>query len=295
MPFRKPIETILFQVGLSYIPLNSKSLRQRWETRILWERSRDVEQTNDRGLTGLGPNGIEIRAAEGIRGQIWGYRWMSDENGKLIIDQNNGLPIKENEKSYLGSLAPEWRAIWQNTFRFSNLSIGLGFELQKGGNFYAPMVPDAIADGWALNTSNREGFFVIEGVAGNSQGEIFRDTQSQAIDNNVVVTPSAYFQYKGNAEVHEPFVYDGSYFRLRELSLDYRFSSDQMSKLPFSGGRVGVSASNLWFFAPGMTFENGSKGLGLDLGQIYDSHSYGIARYQLPASRRITIVCELVF
>jgi hypothetical protein len=50
--------------------------------------------------------------------------------------------------------------------------------------------------------------------------------------------------------VDEGGVYDGTTYRLRELSLAYKFPDNWIAKSPFSAISITAVANNLWYFAP---------------------------------------------
>jgi hypothetical protein len=47
-------------------------------------------------------------------------------------------------------------------------------------------------------------------------------------------------------------VYDGTVYRLRELTLGYEFPKSLFNKLPIGSATLSFSARNLWYLAPNM-------------------------------------------
>ncbi|MEX0313391.1 MAG: SusC/RagA family TonB-linked outer membrane protein, partial [Allomuricauda sp.] len=103
----------------------------------------------------------------------------------------------------------------------------------------------------------REDPVIIPGFYGDSQGNLLTDGSGNPIPNTTQVDvnnlyfvsggPSGTFGQNGVAEA---LVYDGTVYRLRELSLTYNVPSKWLENTPF--GKVSMSAvgNNLWYFAP---------------------------------------------
>ena len=84
-------------------------------------------------------------------------------------------------------------------------------------------------------------------------------------------------------EIHEPFVYDASFVKLRELTITYNLPQKWISKLKMKRASVSVYGKNLWVIwkavpniDPESFFTNGN-GQGYELYSYPNKRSYGIS------------------
>ena len=105
---------------------------------------------------------------------------------------------------------------------FNNYS-GLGIETVGQNNLGNP-VRDAVADG---------GGVLIEGVD---------ETSGAPVSYNVAAST-----YWGRLfALHERWMYDASYVKLRTVRLDYDLPADVLAKTPFKKLNLGLFANNVW-------------------------------------------------
>ena len=124
------------------------------------------------------------------------------------------------------------------------------------------------------------------------------DSQGNKIPNEVQLSMNElYFSPSGSNtfainSVDEASIYDGTVFRLRELSLTYDIPSDVLKKTPFGKMSFSVIGNNLWYFAP-----NVPKYTNFDP----EVTSYGSTKLQgietsaAPTSKRIGFKVNLTF
>ena len=95
--------------------------------------------------------------------------------------------------------------------------------------------------------------------------------------NTTVVTAQAYFN--GLFQLHEPYVYDASFVKLREVSLAYTLPRNTTRRLGISGLTLSAIGRNLWLH---------SKAPNIDPETAFDaSNVQGIEGEQLPTPRSI--------
>tara|TARA_B100000700_G_scaffold329024_2_gene448933 strand:+ start:8898 stop:12179 length:3282 start_codon:yes stop_codon:yes gene_type:complete len=206
---------------------------------------------------------------DGISKELWGttsadgYKW--------------GIPIKELDDEgsnfmKLGETLPDFDLGISNTLRFGGLEIYALIDGQVGGNIYAN------TNQWGL----RELKLGIVDQADKAEGE---------------KKPGLYYAtlYDVNA-TNSHFVEDGTFFKLRELSVTYSLNRNQLSNIlggAISKVSVGVVGRNLitWTDYTGYDPEVGRAG-------DFDLGSAVIARYDgfgYPNFRTISGVFEIEF
>ena len=97
-------------------------------------------------------------------------------------------------------------------------------------------------------------------------------------------------QYYGNSGKYvaaEGYIYDTSWFRLREASISYKFSKSALQKLPFGNVEFGVFGRNLFLQAKNYPhFDPEQNALGI-------SNAQGLEFNSLPAARTFGVNLKL--
>lgn len=184
-------------------------------------------------------------------------------------------PIKlldKDGKEVFGQIAnmnPDFNLSWLNTLTYKGLTFYMLWQLKKGGDVYNQTKQWLYRD--------------------NRHGDI---DQFDKPDNQKKAT--AYYQelYRAN-EINSHFVEDGSYIKLREVSLFYTINKQQLSRvgMNFLGGiKFGAIARNL------LTFTNYS-GWDPEVAQAdyANATNYYIDMFNYPNYRMYTFSLELIF
>lgn len=229
---------------------------------------------------------LEYVAEEGeLLGQLYGLGFMRAEDGRII--HQNGLPMLTEEKVSAGSYQPDLRAGLYNTFTLGNLSVGILFDGQFGGNIYSRShalynTGGTItnADDPNLNLRTTEGrtvysvdydsqgdpVYTLEqegGVVGpgwkwedaNEDGVI---AQNELSENDVEVEPGGagytgyFYNYYGNGfnrDNIEAATFDATYVKLRELSISYTLPVALVNRIGLSSASVSLIGRNLLLFS----------------------------------------------
>ncbi len=204
-------------------------------------------------------------------GAFFGTKWERDDNNNLIID-DNGLPITQLETGGIGNPFPDWLANVRNTFTYRGASLTALLDIRKGGDIWAGTVARLNRQGTGGPSVDRERTFLIPGVVVeyDASGNIVYNADGKAVSsgevNSTEVSGIDYWQnYKGDFATAEEIVTDGSWIRLREIGINYRFNFG--SKVKFAK-YIAISATgrNLWYKSdyPGVDPETSLTGAGGD-------------------------------
>ena len=162
-----------------------------------------------------------------------------DVNGDGVID--------ENDKTNIGSPMPDFTFGWNNTFRYKNFDLTIfvnGSVGNKVGN-YMKMKLTHMNSAWTNQTTdvlNRTKLVAID-----ASDERWYDN----INNVKVANPGASIP---RASINDPndndawssrYIEDGSYVRLKNITLGYTFDTKLIRKIGLSNLRLSVSATNL--------------------------------------------------
>ena len=201
------------------------------------------------------------------------------ETGQRIIN-DEGLPISDPDGSLkkIGNFQPDWLAGLKNNFSYKNLTLGVLIDMKKGGDIFSYSNAVAAWNGNAAYTeANRAEWYAGAG------GYIAEGVREDGTPNTKEVDPQAYWQTVGgtSANFAEEFIYDGTFIKLRELTLAYNLPKTMLEKLPFTRMTFSLVGRNLFFihkntpgFDPEATF-NSSSNQGIEAFAFPSTRSYG--------------------
>ncbi len=192
-------------------------------------------------------------------GYLRGTKSLRDDEGNLLINPATGGMIEDTEQSMIGDPNPSYKLGITNTFSYKGLSLGVLFDMTKGGQMYSTTIASELGRGVTRDTENRDGLFIIPGVYGDpTTGKAILDGAGNKIENVTRLTQNDLW-FSPNATLGQTFAtntatewntYDASVYRLREVTLGYDFPKSLFSKVPIGSLRLSVTGRNLWFIAP---------------------------------------------
>lgn len=188
-----------------------------------------------------GFTGASSRAVEGQPiGVLWGGRFARDNQGNLILNAD-GFPTVAATEGVIGDPNPDWRGGLGSTLRYKNLRLYALFETFQGGDMWAGTFGALHTFGRALPTANEVTVSAAEAASlrtydgqtvadiGTNNGDgtyTFRGNIHDFGGGNVALTQGWYRDLGGGfGPVAEQFIVDGSWTRLRELTLSYTINS----------------------------------------------------------------------
>lgn len=206
--------------------------------------------------------------------------WARDDSGKLILGNNNFPTADANKKVGAGDPNPDFRAGFGTNIRFKNFSLTSVFETSQGNDVwngtygvlrYFGIHPDT-AD-WTTNNTGKS--IYTSGGKEIANGDSFRGYIKDFGGGDVAVDWQWWTSNGGGfGDVGEQFIMDGSWLKLREITLNYDFDSSLVEKLGMSDPSLSVYARNilLWTaidenilgFDPENNLTGASRGRGLE-------------------------------
>jgi len=126
------------------------------------------------------------------------------------------------------------------------------------------------------------GYTIQNGVVYDaSNNAVGTDLSGQS--NSRYVNPEKYWNQFSNwtTEIHEPFVYDADYVKLRELTLTYQLPAKFLKSIRVKSATVAVYGRNLWLIyskVPNIdpeSFHDSGSGIGYELYSYPTRRSYG--------------------
>ena len=264
---------------ISGIPVKTKDFT--WEANLNFTRIRSKVTSLGEGVGNIqlggfgGSDGVYLYKDQPY-GILYGLGYERNEKGQIKVD-DDGIPISTTENQKVGNTNPDFTAGFYNTLTYKKLSLSFLFDWKKGGDVVN-------LDGhymWFYGTSKvtekgRETPFVVPNSVYASDGKV----------NTTPVSAQDYWPAVSN--ISEAYVEDGSYIKLRTVSLAYSFG-ENMKKLPFKSVTVSVGANNLWFYAP--HFTGGDPEANITGG----SNGQGIINFSAPTSRSVIVGVKATF
>lgn len=185
-----------------------------------------------------GISGMSIVAAKGQPyGTFYGQTIKRDPQGRVIISQADGMPELTDRAEYLGSYLPKWQASWGANMSYKGFSFGILFDTKQGNKFYSRTKDLMDFVGTAPET--------VVGGRGERvwENSVYESEPGKFVENtNITYLPQDWFTGKIPVGLH---VVDGSYIRLRELSLSYHVPKYLLNRTPFGEATIGVFGNNL--------------------------------------------------
>lgn len=204
---------------------------------------------------------------------FFGNRYQRNAQGQLLIDAT-GLPVVDADQGIVGDVNPDWLLGLTNSLRFKNLTLSFLFDMKQGGDVQNDVEAGGFYYGIAKVTENRAPL-VIKGIS--------------VVDNKpntVAVNAQTYYQTRQ----YESSIQNGTYIKLRNISLTYEFKTAMLSKTPFKSASLSAIGRNLWIYSP--HFTGGDPEV-----SSYGSANgnQGIYAYSTPTSRSVNFTLKLNF
>ena len=271
-----------------------KTANFSWDLGVNYTQFKSMVDELAPGVTNIFLGGFttpNIRLVAGDEyGQIYGNAYQRNAAGKLLINPSTGLPLATAGVQKIGNPNPKFTMGINNTFAYKNLSLFVLLDVREGGQQYSRNIADVQRNGVAIETAefprfNADGSsnkpYLYEGVyaSGANAGQ----------PNTVKVNAQDYYGNSGKYVAAEGYIYDTSWFRVREMALNYKLSSKTLANSPFKQVELGVFGRNLFLNAPNYPhFDPEQNALGI-------SNAQGLEFNSLPNTRTFGLNVNLVF
>jgi TonB-linked SusC/RagA family outer membrane protein len=235
------------EVGINFSPIKSEDFE--WN---IYSNFSTLKRKVDAIAEGVDVNvlseswrGIQLQERVGEEwGAIYGRAFRRDADGNMILS-STGNPLYD-QNQYLGNVLPDFTGGLSNNIRYKNFNLGFDIDFQSGGKVFS-----------VTRMFNNYSGLGIETVGLNNLGNPVRDAVADGggvLIEGVDATTGAPVSYNVEAQtywgrlfaLHERWLYDASYVKLRTVRLDYDLPAAMLSKTPFKKLNLGVFANNVW-------------------------------------------------
>ncbi|MEO6190462.1 MAG: TonB-dependent receptor, partial [Saprospiraceae bacterium] len=178
-------------------------------TNEVTELANGVDQISiENAFTGIGSYAIVGQPI----GAFFGSKWKRDAGGQLIIGAN-GLPLKEALEGNLGNPYPDWLGGINNSFNIYGFTLSGLIDIRQGQSIWGGTIGRLNRIGRSAASADRNRTYIIDGV------------KADGTKNDKAISANSYYSaYLGDGgAAQEQLVFDGSWVRLREVTLSYTF------------------------------------------------------------------------
>lgn len=201
---------------------------------------------------------------------IKGFQRTAD--GEIIVNAA-GLPLATNGFDVrAGNFNPDWTAGFKNNFKYKDFNLSFLVDFRIGGEVVS--YTQARQAGLGINTmtlAGRENGFIVDGVVSNGNGGY--------TPNTVTVSAEEYWTSVGQrTPIAEPFIYDATNIRLRELVLGYTMPKSLLKNSVFDSFNVSFVARNLFFIVNKAKYFDPEQGAGT-------GNLQGVESFNIPSTR----------
>jgi hypothetical protein len=167
-------------------------------------------------------------------GQLAGFGYLRDSQGRIIYGAN-GIALATPAMIHYGSGLPKWVGGFTNAFTFKGITASFLIDFKIGNKILSGTNFNAYRHGLHKETLEGRESGVI-GVGVNEAGEA----------NDVSVFPvQPFYEVVRSKGLVEPIVYDGGYWKLRQITIGYDLTKYLPKSLPFRSVRLDLVANNV--------------------------------------------------
>lgn len=177
----------------------------------------------------------ELRQVVGEEmGQIYGFGFKRDANGQMIFG-GNGIPLRTDNLISYGSALPKWIGGINNTFNYKGINVSFLIDFKLGNMMLSGTNFNAVRHGLhKMTLVGRDGG--VLGVGVNAKGE----------PNTVKAPVQDYWSVVRSLALVEPVIYDGGYWKLRQITAGYDFTRFLPKNFPVKNLKLSAVANNVF-------------------------------------------------
>lgn len=168
-------------------------------------------------------------------GQLYGYGYLRDEQGRQVFDAGNGRPLRTATQIAFGSAVPVWTGGFTNTLDYRGLRLSFLIDFKLGNKMISGTNFNAWREGLHKGTlaGRAEGYVIGNGVNPNKQVNV---TKSGV---------QAFYETVRSQNIAEEFVYNAGLWQLRQVTLGYDFTQYAKAVKFIKGLRLNAVANNV--------------------------------------------------
>lgn len=268
------------ELTISTVNINQPG-QLRWSTdlNISLNRNKVVElATNEPLFRGYQGNGVaysNVVTPGQPLGTFWGLKFLGVDPGTgnaLYEDKNGDGRITPDDGQIIGNAQPKFFGGFTNSLSYKGFDLRVFFQFSYGNR--------------VLNFTKQDLLNSGSSILLNQSADALKRWQKEG---DITSVPRYVYQNTYNDYLSSRFIEDGSYLRLKNVTLGYNLPKTLVSRAKITGVRVFASATNLW------TLTNYS-GADPELSSLDGSTTaQGIDFYTLPQTKNLTAGLTVTF
>ncbi|WP_258100705.1 SusC/RagA family TonB-linked outer membrane protein [Marinoscillum pacificum] len=199
-----------------------------------------------RGTSTVGGwGGIQAVARENAElGVIVGRKFRRDDDGNIVVN-TDGTPLYDDGED-LGQMLPDFTGGMFNRFSYKNFEMSFTIDYQFGGMFHSISRMFGAYSGLTAETvgTNDKGNPIRDSPetgGGLSFGGVYEDGSA----NTTYLAADEY--WKSLFALHEAWMYDMTFIKMREIRVGYNFPASMLDKTGvLKGASIALVANNPW-------------------------------------------------
>ncbi|MBX2840519.1 MAG: SusC/RagA family TonB-linked outer membrane protein [Flammeovirgaceae bacterium] len=200
----------------------------------------------------IDPFGTQRIQAGEPYGIFYGTRFLRNDQGTVIIDPSSGMPLEAPTSAKVGDPTPDFLLGFRNTFTYKGLTLSFLLDFRKGGDVYNGNSGVLKNFGVSAETLDRNEKVVFDGVLRDPGLDDGNGVQIGGEANNIEVVKGGtdggtnYYSNYGFTGLDELTIQDGSWIRLRDLTISYNFPGAMFENNFIENLTIGFTARNVF-------------------------------------------------
>ncbi len=265
---------------LTVVPIRTASGFE-WTSTFNYARNRSKVESLYPGLQTItiagSQDGVNVEARVGQPyGTLFGNGLLRDSaTHELLL--KNGLPQQDPVRRVLGDINPKWTGGWTNEVHIKRLTVSGLLDIHKGGSINS--ITNYYGTGAGVLASSLLGREVDFDKPGILVKGIDKATGKE---NTIRVTSEDYWQqFSFNSTINEPFIYDDSWVRLKELRVGVDLPASYARLFRSHSVNVAFIGRNLWLSSkvpnidPEVSYQVGNN-QGSEFASLPQARSFGV-------------------
>jgi TonB-dependent starch-binding outer membrane protein SusC len=208
----------------------------KWSTQINLSANRNkvLKLYNDEPIDDIGRGGNRVMEGQPI-GIFYSYKWLGVDPSTgdcVYLDRDKNESITTDDRTIVGNPHPDFTGGITNTFSYKGFDLSVFLQFSYGNDIF---------NGSDLYLESLQG--------GDNQVEaVTRRWKKPGDITDIPRATTDAVAAAANKRVSSRFIEDGSYLRIKNLTLGYTFSDNLVQKLHLSSLRVYFTGQNLMTF-----------------------------------------------
>ncbi|GAB3998261.1 TonB-dependent receptor [Spirosoma daeguense] len=227
------------EVALNFAPVVTKDFRWDFNANVSYNTSKVLQlglSPNDTVITVSGGSGRVLNQVVGKPiGQLYTFMYLRDAQGRKVYDANSGMPLRNNTLQNVGNALPTYFGGITNTFTYKGITLSALIDFKLGHKLISGRNINYLRHGLSKRTlpGRDVGYVIGDGV--NPNGEI----------NKTRAAVQPFYESLNPLGIHEDFVNNAGFWKLRQISLGYDFTKLLPQSLFIKGIKLSAVANNV--------------------------------------------------